>query len=455
MRFKLLIVSGPVEKTAFALPSPGKIVVGRSRAVDLPLHDDPQVSGRHFALAVEDDRVELHDLSNKNGTFLNGNRIDGARILEAGDIIRAGKTQFELIEEAERAEITMFSPAGNYHETARTCEPGTVQNSAGLHGSVADALAAFFSDESSPPEPSPSKSRGPQPPELPVIPGYFLDRALPDAGSFQRFQARSDATGERVLLSVMPYESMSSDDAKLFRRTMRETALLDHPGLARIVGHGLFNRSLYLAAEWIEGRPLSAALSEGPCPWSIAEPILLGALDALQYLHGLRRVHLEISPQTLWLADGGGAACRMTYGGLTALTHSFTRSHMNPRSECDALPFWSRAHFAPEDPQRAACDVAEIAAVFYTLLTGQFPREHLRIAVSQIHPQGNPALIRARYFQAHVSSRIVPIREHAPQIPPAVAQVLDAAIADSSLGSPPTYANAGEFLNALLSARAG
>ncbi len=66
----------------------GLNTVGRMPDNDVVL-PDAYVSRRHCAVLVHaGGRCELHDIASKNGTFLNGNKINGPTRLHSGDQIR-------------------------------------------------------------------------------------------------------------------------------------------------------------------------------------------------------------------------------------------------------------------------------------------------------------------------------------------------------------------------------
>ena len=70
-----------------------KIVVGRNAAADIPLTWDQKVSSAHAELEqVGDDWALVDDGLSRNGTFLNGERVEGRRKLCDGDLIRFGET---------------------------------------------------------------------------------------------------------------------------------------------------------------------------------------------------------------------------------------------------------------------------------------------------------------------------------------------------------------------------
>ena len=69
--------------------SPG----GRS-AVDIALEADGYASGRHCRFVRGQDADVIEDLHSTNGTFVNGQRLNGTRTLAQGDTITIGQTQF-------------------------------------------------------------------------------------------------------------------------------------------------------------------------------------------------------------------------------------------------------------------------------------------------------------------------------------------------------------------------
>jgi predicted component of type VI protein secretion system len=75
-----------------------KFVIGRSDECQLRPKSD-SISRRHCVVAVRDGRVLAQDLNSRNGTFVNDNRLppDKAKVLKAGDRLRVGKLEFEIV----------------------------------------------------------------------------------------------------------------------------------------------------------------------------------------------------------------------------------------------------------------------------------------------------------------------------------------------------------------------
>ena len=69
--------------------------IGRSREADIPLLDD-KVSRVHCGIRLSDGDFYLKDLKPRNGTFVNGQRVEDTVKLKPGDRIQVGSTIFVM-----------------------------------------------------------------------------------------------------------------------------------------------------------------------------------------------------------------------------------------------------------------------------------------------------------------------------------------------------------------------
>lgn len=69
--------------------------IGRSREADIPLLDD-KVSRVHCGIRLSEGEFYLKDLKARNGTFVNGQRVEDTIKLKPGDRIQVGSTVFVL-----------------------------------------------------------------------------------------------------------------------------------------------------------------------------------------------------------------------------------------------------------------------------------------------------------------------------------------------------------------------
>ena len=73
----------------------GKQILGRSSSCDIVLEHE-SVSRTHAALVVDDKGVAVIDLGSRNGTFVDGRRVQGCRFSE-GQSVSFGKVAFFLV----------------------------------------------------------------------------------------------------------------------------------------------------------------------------------------------------------------------------------------------------------------------------------------------------------------------------------------------------------------------
>jgi sigma-B regulation protein RsbU (phosphoserine phosphatase) len=75
-----------------------RIALGRSSANELSYPDDIGLSRQHLVLVRKDGQWQVQDLGSKNGTLLNGKRVEGSAPFRSGDHIAAGHLIIEFAE---------------------------------------------------------------------------------------------------------------------------------------------------------------------------------------------------------------------------------------------------------------------------------------------------------------------------------------------------------------------
>jgi len=73
----------------------GETIIGRDRTCDIVIDDD-SVSRRHARLLVENDTCLIEDTRSKNGTYVNGERVEGRVALKNNDRVEIGTTVFRF-----------------------------------------------------------------------------------------------------------------------------------------------------------------------------------------------------------------------------------------------------------------------------------------------------------------------------------------------------------------------
>ena len=89
MAYQLVMKTGPTPGKTFTLEDT-EISIGREVGSGVYVND-VEVSRRHARLVSQFGDYLLEDLDSTNGTFVNGQRITGQRILKAGDTVFLGE----------------------------------------------------------------------------------------------------------------------------------------------------------------------------------------------------------------------------------------------------------------------------------------------------------------------------------------------------------------------------
>ena len=122
-QFQLIMRSGPTPGAAFMLEG-DQLTIGRDATNDIVIND-AEISRRHARLTFQGGKYVLEDLGSTNGTFVNGQRLAGPRVLKAGEVVSFGE-QIILVFEVNNVDAgaTMVSPrAAAVPSTSRPAMP--------------------------------------------------------------------------------------------------------------------------------------------------------------------------------------------------------------------------------------------------------------------------------------------------------------------------------------------
>lgn len=106
--FRLIVESGP-ERGRIVEIDDSVLTVGRQDGNDI-VFDDPRVSRRHLRVEVSSNVAYLTDLGSSNGTFVNGQRLEGVRSLRDGDIVDLGESRLRVAVSAEDRPVGAHAP---------------------------------------------------------------------------------------------------------------------------------------------------------------------------------------------------------------------------------------------------------------------------------------------------------------------------------------------------------
>ena len=90
-----LVVVEPKARRGQAFPLGHEITVGRDPSSTVVIDGDTFVSSTHLRIFEVEGQAMVEDLGSTNGSFHNGNRLVGSRLLHPGDRVQVGYTVLE------------------------------------------------------------------------------------------------------------------------------------------------------------------------------------------------------------------------------------------------------------------------------------------------------------------------------------------------------------------------
>lgn len=285
------------------------------------------------------------------------------------------------------------------------------------------------------------------PAEAAIASGMVLDhfrvlRPLGSGGMAEVFLAEDVRLGRRVALKVIhPQHLGSKVSVRRFYVEAKATAKLNHPHIVTIYFIGTHEGCPYLALEYIEGETLRALMHRGPL--HLDQVVSFGAAiaDALAEAHRHHVLHRDLKPENVIIArdgrprvlDFGLAKILQNTQEIVRVTGTF-RQRLRDRSVGHAttvLDMTDEAHLmgsppymAPEQWLGAECtpqiDVWALGVMLFEMTIGQRPFEEPKL----------PDLCQA------VLTQKVCARDIAPDLSPALVELIDACLAKEAASRP-------------------
>ncbi len=200
---------------------------------------------------------------------------------------------------------------------------------------------------------------------------YSIVGKLGQGGMGVVYEGLDETLRRRVALKVLaePGDASARDR---FLREAQAAAALTHPNVCQIYEIGEDGDELFLALEFLEGRPLDQALTGGPLSAPEAVDICRSALAGLAALHGAGLVHRDLKPSNLFLVRDGvklldfGLVRRASPEGPDDLVLTRPGTTMG-------TPFYMAPEQWRGEPVTAATDLYAMGAVLYEMVTGAPP----------------------------------------------------------------------------------
>ena len=234
-----------------------------------------------------------------------------------------------------------------------------------------------------------------------------------------------------ALKTIAPALAGDADFRQRFQREAQSAAQLNHPNIVTIYEFGSDEAGLtYMAMELLEGVDLREAIRRRSLGTLLQRIGLVEQIcDGLAFAHARGVVHRDLKPGNIHIQPTGQA--KILDFGLARLASS----DMTKTGTVMGTPHYMSPEQVRGQKVDARSDVFSLGAVFYEILAHQRPFDGR--SVSEV-------------LQAIVERDAVPIRRRAPDTPPAIAAVVERALARDPARR---FADAREMGRALTEAR--
>jgi len=205
-----------------------------------------------------------------------------------------------------------------------------------------------------------------------AMPGFKLLQRIASGGFATIYSASPLFGGPSVAIKMLHGERAKNERAvQRFEHEARLLRRLNHPNIIRGLEYGCERGQHYLVMEFVEGRSLGQALSEGGSfPLRNALKVARQIADALRYLHTEGYIHRDIKPDNVLLAvDGQVKLCDLGFAGELGAADDRGRA---------ATVVGTKGYMAPEQATGAGdvkvgADIYALGITLYALLTGFEP----------------------------------------------------------------------------------
>lgn len=229
-----------------------------------------------------------------------------------------------------------------------------------------------------------------------------------------------DEPGGRLAIKLLnPVALLNPRNRKRFARETQVLKRLDHPGVVRVRDASPAGETPYLVMDLVDGPTLAELIEEArraggePSPGASsvrgACALVRALAETVEVLHAAGVVHRDLKPGNVLLAPGGGPV--IVDFGLAAVEAA---ASLTGTGDLVGTPHYMAPEQAFGRAVDARADVWALGAILYELLTLEPP-----------HTGRDPVSV----LESIKRTPIVPVRRRRPDVPRALARILERALA--------------------------
>ncbi len=274
---------------------------------------------------------------------------------------------------------------------------------------------------------------------------YSIKRLIGEGGMGRVYEAEHVEIGKRVAVKVLhPAYSRTPEVVERFRREARAASKIGHPNIVNVTDSGTTeDGSFFFVMEHIEGFELGYVIhKEGPLPVDRALRITEQMCQALQAAHDAGIIHRDLKPENVLLVskEGPDFVKVLDFGiAKSADMEDNIKSGPGRKLTRPGVAMGTPEYMAPEQaagkPADPRSDIYAVASILYEMLSATAPYDGDNV-MEVLHKKANQAP--------------KPLREIRPEIPPAVADLVNRGMARNPAARPQTMGDLAKEIQSLL-----
>ncbi len=191
------------------------------------------------------------------------------------------------------------------------------------------------------------------------------------------YVAIQEPIGRKVALKVMKPELVKDEAArKRFTREAEAVSKLQHPNTITLIDYGESDGNMFIAMEFLDGRPLSDLLKDaGPLPLVRAVDIVSQVARALVEAHGQGIIHRDMKPENIFVSsvDDGRDFVKVLDFGIAKLQDTQRETKITQAGYVCGTPEYMSPEQARGEDLDGRTDLYALSVMFWELLEGNIP----------------------------------------------------------------------------------